>query len=129
MEENGPDTCGGCLVRRIIRPSGGGRNSAPPRSVSAPAPQAQSPPTRAARSGRGGGEDRLAVVVAGLVGGGAERVEVDLVGVAPAPLLLRLERLDDRVLAGVKLAGGVLVLGVVTAADVAALGAEAQMDP
>ena len=42
------------------------------------------------------------------------------VDVAPAPVLSRLERPDDRVLGLVKVLGGVFVPGRVTAADVTA---------
>src|SRR3954452_14292079 len=56
-------------------------------------------------------------------------VEDDLVDVAPAPVLTRLEGADDRVIGAVEMLGGVLVLGVVATADVAADHAQSQMDP
>jgi hypothetical protein len=40
----------------------------------------------------------------------SDSLEEKLVYVAPAPFLARLERANDRVLGGVKVAGGVLVL-------------------
>src|SRR5688500_13187976 len=52
-----------------------------------------------------------------------------LVDEAPAPVLARLEGLHDRVARGVEVLGGVRVLGVVAAADVAADQAHSQVDP
>src|SRR5467141_1315439 len=52
-----------------------------------------------------------------------------LIDVAPAPAFPRLERGDDRMLRGVKVLGGMLVLGFVAAADVPAGPAQAQMHP
>jgi hypothetical protein len=52
-----------------------------------------------------------------------------LVGVAPGPALAGLRRCDDGVLRSAKVPGSVLVLGVVAAAYVAALLANAQMHP
>lgn len=57
------------------------------------------------------------------------RLQVDFVHVAPSPILAPLVRLDDRVLSRVKVLGGVLVLGVITAADVAADHAKTKMNP
>jgi hypothetical protein len=57
------------------------------------------------------------------------RFEKDLVYVAPAPFLIRLERLDYGVAAAVEVFGGMFVLGVVAAAYVAALHTEAQVNP
>ena len=56
-------------------------------------------------------------------------LEEDLVHVAPAPVLIRLERLDDGVPGGVEVGGGVPVLRVVAAADVPADLAQAQVHP
>src|SRR5262252_3723871 len=56
-------------------------------------------------------------------------VQGELVDVAPAPVLARLERLDDRVVRGVEVLSNMLVLRVVAAADVAADHAQAQMHP
>src|SRR5467141_708920 len=52
-----------------------------------------------------------------------------LIDVAPAPAFPRLERGDDRMLRGVKVLGGMLILGFVAAADVSADPAQAQMHP
>jgi len=52
-----------------------------------------------------------------------------LIDVAPAPILARLERLDDRMAAGVEVFSGVPVFGLIAAAHMAALQAEAQMHP
>jgi hypothetical protein len=51
------------------------------------------------------------------------------VNVAPEPALAGLGGGDDRVLGGAKVPGGVLVLGGVAAADVAAFEASAEMHP
>src|SRR4051794_19137276 len=48
------------------------------------------------------------------------RLHEQVVGVAPQPILAALERLDNRMVHGVVVLGGVLVLGAVAAADVAA---------
>src|SRR5579864_7020893 len=57
------------------------------------------------------------------------RLQKHLVDVAPAPVLARLEGLDQGMVAVHKVLGGVSVLRVVAAADVAAREAEAEMDP
>src|ERR1700687_4303470 len=57
------------------------------------------------------------------------RSDVGLVDVAPAPILARLEGLDDRMALGAKMGAGGLVLGRIAAADVAADQAEPQVDP
>jgi hypothetical protein len=44
-------------------------------------------------------------------------------------VLARLERLDDGMMSGMKMLGGMLVLGTVAAADMATLEAKPQMDP
>src|SRR5215204_1003659 len=59
----------------------------------------------------------------------SERFDEEVVHVAVAPLLARLERLDDGVLRGVKVFGGVPVRRAVTAADVPARLAEPQVNP
>jgi hypothetical protein len=55
--------------------------------------------------------------------------EHDFVGVAPHPVFARLDGLNDGVFGFVEVFGGVLVLGGVAAADVAAFAAETKMDP
>src|SRR5437773_2414767 len=52
-----------------------------------------------------------------------------LVYVAPAPVLSGFEGGHDRVMAGAEMLGGVLVLGIVAAADVAAGAAQPKMHP
>ena len=53
----------------------------------------------------------------------------DLIHIAPTPRFARLKRLDDRVSRLLKMFGGVLVFGGIAAADMAALQADAQMNP
>jgi hypothetical protein len=60
---------------------------------------------------------------------GLGKIEFDFVNEAPAPVFAWLERTHDGVLGAVEMLGGVLVFGGVAAADVAALHAQAQMDP
>src|SRR5690349_7373390 len=55
--------------------------------------------------------------------------ESDLVEVAPAPVLARLERADDRVLGRALMGGRVAVRRVVAATDVPALQADAEVQP
>src|SRR5215204_3196300 len=57
------------------------------------------------------------------------RAHCDLVDVAPDPVLTALHGLDDRMLGGVEVLGGVPVPRVVAAPDVAAGLAEAEVDP
>src|SRR5205807_657239 len=57
------------------------------------------------------------------------QLEGGLVDVAPVPVLARLERPDDRVARCQEVAGGVPAGRVVAAADVAALLADAEVDP
>ena len=57
------------------------------------------------------------------------QVEHDLVEIAPAPAFRRIVTLDDRMLGGVEMLGGVPVGGIVAAADVAAGAADPQMQP
>jgi len=52
-----------------------------------------------------------------------------LIDVTPGPVLARFQRFYDRVLGGVKVFGGVLVLGRIAATDVAATEAQAQVYP
>src|SRR6185295_17974645 len=59
----------------------------------------------------------------------SRELHADLVHIAPAPALARLERGDDRMLRRVEMLRGVLVLRVVAAADVAAGAAKAQVQP
>jgi hypothetical protein len=57
------------------------------------------------------------------------RVERDLVDIAPAPVLARLERSHDRVAGQPEMGGRVLVLGAVATTDVTTYHAQPQMDP
>jgi hypothetical protein len=59
----------------------------------------------------------------------SRRFEEDLIDIAPDPVLARFEGLDDGVVGGMKVLGGVLVFRRVAAADVAADKAEAEVDP
>jgi hypothetical protein len=52
-----------------------------------------------------------------------------LVDVAPSPVLAGLDRLHDGMLCAVKMFGGVLILGGIAAAHMAANQAQAEMDP
>jgi hypothetical protein len=61
--------------------------------------------------------------------GRLREVDLDFVNEAPAPVFAGLEGAHDRVLGAVEMLGGVLVLGRVAAADVAALHAQAEVDP
>jgi hypothetical protein len=56
-------------------------------------------------------------------------LEHELIDVAPHPGFAGLEGTDDGVFDGVKMFGGVLVLGTVTTADISARQTQAQMDP
>src|ERR1700685_3145580 len=56
-------------------------------------------------------------------------VQHELVHVAPAPILARLDRLHDGMFCSMKMLGGMLVLGGIAAPDVAADQAHPQMDP
>src|SRR5579864_8650858 len=57
------------------------------------------------------------------------RVKNQLIDVTPAPVLAGLEGSDDGVIGTVEMFGRVLVLGLVTAADMATAHAEPQVDP
>jgi hypothetical protein len=57
------------------------------------------------------------------------RLHDDLVHVAPDPILVRLEGLDEWVLRGMEVLGGVLVLGRIATTHVAADQALAQVHP
>src|SRR5580692_11203033 len=59
----------------------------------------------------------------------AQLVQHEFVDVAPAPVLSRLDRLDDRVLAAMIVLGRVLVLRGIAAAHMAADQAHPQMHP
>jgi len=76
------------------------------------------------RTGKVGKDDRF-----GLEDSDPGLAQINLVHVAPAPVLARLERLHDGVLALMEVLGGVLVLGRITAADVAAGETFSEMDP
>jgi hypothetical protein len=60
---------------------------------------------------------------------GSREVEFEFVDEAPAPGFAGFEGFHDGVLGRMKMFGGVLVLGRVAAADVAAFEAQAQVDP
>src|SRR5262249_17776325 len=57
------------------------------------------------------------------------KIEHDLVHVAPPPTFRRIVALDDRVAGGMEMLGCVPVRRIVTATDVAARPAKAQMNP
>jgi hypothetical protein len=59
----------------------------------------------------------------------SSRIKHHFVHVAPAPIFARLKRRNYGVLGRMKMSGGVFVLGTVTTTHVAALQAQAQMDP
>ena len=85
-------------------------------------------PTAPTTPGTGGprpaGED-----ASGLAGWSAFELEGELVHVAPVPALARLVGADDRVADRMEVAGGVPCRRVVAAAHVAALLADAEVDP
>ncbi len=56
-------------------------------------------------------------------------LEHHLVDITPGPVLSRLEGLNDRMVGGVEMPGGVLVLRRVTAANMPTRQTEAQMHP
>jgi hypothetical protein len=60
---------------------------------------------------------------------GSGEIEFEFVDEAPAPGFAGFEGLHDGVLGGMKMFGGVLVFGGIAAADVAALEAQAEVDP
>jgi hypothetical protein len=62
-------------------------------------------------------------------GGHSGEVKFDLVDIAPAPILPRFERFDDRVLGRMKMLGRVLVLRRIAATHVPARQAQAQVYP
>src|SRR3954454_18090163 len=78
-------------------------------------------PSRGAAAQRRGRDPRLPADL-----GDAHR---DLVDVAPRPVLARLERAEDRVPAALRVRGRMAVRRAGAAADVAALEADAQVDP
>src|SRR6266436_1558815 len=57
------------------------------------------------------------------------KLEHELIDITPAPVLTRLEGLDNRVVGRVEMPGGVLVLRIVTAAHMSTGEAEAQVHP
>jgi hypothetical protein len=59
----------------------------------------------------------------------SSKLEHELVDVTPTPVLPRLEGLDDRVVGRVKVFGGVLILGIIAAPDMAAFETETQVYP
>jgi hypothetical protein len=60
---------------------------------------------------------------------GSAELQLHLIHKAPSPVLSRLDRAHDRMAAGMKMLGGVLVLRGVATADVSALQAQTQVDP
>jgi hypothetical protein len=60
---------------------------------------------------------------------GLGKIEFNFINEAPAPVFAWFERTHDGVLGAVEMLSGVFVLGRVAAADVAALHAQAEMDP
>ena len=57
------------------------------------------------------------------------KIEPELVNVTPAPVLIWLEGLNDRVVGRVEMLGGVLILRIVTTTDMPTGEAEAQVHP
>src|SRR6266567_187587 len=57
------------------------------------------------------------------------KIEQDFIDIAPAPAFRRIVALDDRMLGGVEVLGGMLVGGIVAAADMTATAADPQMQP
>src|SRR5712691_6239442 len=58
-----------------------------------------------------------------------ESVQHHLVDITPTPILTRLDRLHDGMLASVKMLGGVFVLGGIATSDVATRETHSQVDP
>jgi hypothetical protein len=61
--------------------------------------------------------------------GTSHKVKFELIHVAPAPLLARLERPDDRVISLVKVFPRMLILGRIATTHVSAFQTETQVDP
>jgi hypothetical protein len=59
----------------------------------------------------------------------SHKLEHDLVDVTPAPVFPWLEGSNNRVVRRVEMPGGVLVLGIIAAADMSAFETEAQVHP
>ena len=59
----------------------------------------------------------------------SSRLEEQLVNVTPDPVLTRLDGLNERVVGGVEMPGGVLILRIVTAPDMSTGETEAQVYP
>jgi hypothetical protein len=59
----------------------------------------------------------------------AQSIDVDLIDVAPFPIFAGLEGLDNGVIGLVEVPSGVLVFGIIAAADVPARQADAQVNP
>src|SRR5579864_9765019 len=131
-----PPRCPGRARRSAARgadvgdPSTGRATLAPPSAGGDPrrsrcrttrAPRARVPGPRAARSMRGSADRPLLLLLA--------YDERDVVDVAPAPVLARLGRPDDRMRRLVRVLRRVLVGRVVAATDLAALHAHAQVHP
>ncbi len=57
------------------------------------------------------------------------KLEHELIDITPAPVLTRLEGLDNRVVGRVEMPGGVLILRIVTATDMSTGETEAQVHP
>jgi hypothetical protein len=59
----------------------------------------------------------------------SQRLEIQLVNIAPTPFLVRLERADDWVLSRVEVLGGMSVRRVITTAHMPALGTYSKVNP
>src|SRR6266702_337768 len=57
------------------------------------------------------------------------KIEQDFIDIAPAPAFRRVVALDDRLRGGVEVLGGMLVGGIVAAADMTVAAADPQMQP
>lgn len=67
--------------------------------------------------------------VSGASEGPIRGIEDTLIEVTPAPILAWLERLDDRMICCVEVAGGMAIRGLVATPDVTADHAQPEMDP
>jgi len=65
----------------------------------------------------------------GIIKKRSSQLQGHLLDITPGPVLPGLERLDNRVVGGVKMPGGVLILRIVTATDMSTGETEAQMHP
>jgi hypothetical protein len=60
---------------------------------------------------------------------GASEVNLHFINITPTPIFAWLDRLDDGMLRRMEMLGGVLILGRIAAAHVAAGFADSQVDP